>query len=183
MTIYTRAGDSGETELLNGRKLSKNDPRVEACGTVDELNALLGLVVAFADEPELKELLTAVQRDLFLIGAELAGSKKIRRITLQKISDLENVIDKVEEKLPTLRRFILPGGTKMAALLHVARAVCRRAERRVVAVADREKINKQIITYLNRLSDMLFVLARAANRKKRVEEPLWKISRALSSKT
>ncbi len=173
MSIYTRLGDKGETFLLDGRKVLKEDARVEAYGSVDELNAIIGLVIAYSDDSELKETLQKVQKELFIIGAELAGGKQIPIISLQKITDLEQVIDRIDETLPTLRHFILPGGTKTAALLHVARTICRRVERRVVTLAAREKINKQIIVYLNRLSDLLFVLARAENRKKRIEEPIW----------
>jgi cob(I)alamin adenosyltransferase len=174
MPIYTRVGDKGETNLLDGRKVLKDDPRIEACGSVDELNAIIGLVIAYSDDVELKELLMKIQRDLFVIGAELAGGKQIRTINSQKIADLEKIIDEIDEKLPPLRHFILPGGTKTAALLHVARTVCRRVERRVVALANREKINRNIEIYLNRLSDLFFVLARAENRKKRIEEPVWR---------
>lgn len=173
MPIYTRIGDDGETTLSDGRKVQKDDQRVDAYGSVDELNSIIGLVVAHSNDAELKTVLTKVQKDLFTIGAELAGTKGIPVMNPQKIMDLETKIDAVEEKLPTLRHFILPGGTKTAALLHVARTVCRRAERAVVALAGREKINRQIIIYLNRLSDLFFVLARSENRKKRIEEPVW----------
>lgn len=173
MSIYTRIGDRGETTLTDGRKIMKDDARVDAYGSVDELNSVIGLVIAHSDDGELRETLMKVQRELFVIGAELAGGKQIPTINPQKISDLEAIIDKIEEKLPTLRHFILPGGTKTAALLHVARTVCRRVERVVVALSEREKINRQIIIYLNRLSDLLFVLARNENRKKRIEEPIW----------
>lgn len=174
MPIYTRAGDKGETNLLDGRKVLKDDRRVNAYGTVDELNSIIGLVIAHSDDFELKETLMKAQRDLFVIGAELAGGKQVPRITPQRITEIEQIIDVIDEKLPPLRHFVLPGGTKTAAILHVARTVCRRAEREVVALASMEKINNQIIIYLNRLSDLLFVLARAENRKKRIEEPIWR---------
>ncbi len=174
MPIYTRIGDKGETTLSDGRKILKDDPRVEAYGSIDELNSIIGLVIAYSDDAELKEILIKAQRDLFIIGSELACSKQIPSINPQKISDLEAIINRIDEKLPPLRHFILPGGTKTAALLHVARTVCRRVERVVVALLKKEKINRQIIIYLNRLSDLLFVLARNENRKKRIEEPIWK---------
>jgi cob(I)alamin adenosyltransferase len=178
MPIYTRKGDKGETEVLGGSKVPKDHLRIEAIGQVDELNALLGLFTAFSDDERVNKLLCAVQKDIFVIGAEFAASggkaKLHRRIGPQRVSELEQEIDKIEAQLSPLHHFILPGGSKAASLLHFARTVCRRAERSAVALSRKEKVDPQIIIYLNRLGDLLFVMARHANRKKRVEEVMWK---------
>jgi cob(I)alamin adenosyltransferase len=177
MPIYTRYGDKGETVTLGGKTVSKDHERVVAYGEVDELNALLGVCVSFMDSGKTKEYLGKIQKDLFVIGAELAatGKKKpMMSIRLQQVEDLEQEIDSTESSLSPLNNFILPGGSKTASMLHLARTVCRRSERSVVSLSRKEKINPQIITYLNRLSDLLFVLARATNRKKRVEEVIWR---------
>jgi len=177
MPIYTRFGDKGETITLGGKAVPKDHPRVEACGQVDELNALLGICIAFMDEGKPKHLLESIQKDLFIIGAGLsaAGTKKPpQAISLNRISEIELEIDKIEQELSPLHHFILPGGSKTASMLHLARTVCRRAERAVVTLSKKEKINPQIITYLNRLGDLLFVLARETNRKKRIDETIWK---------
>lgn len=172
--IYTRLGDKGETITLSGKKVYKNDPRVEAYGSVDELNALLGVAVSFTDQEPVKTLLTKVQKELFIIGAELAMEKtRTKKINPAHISGLEAEIDRIEENLPRLANFVLPGGSKTASLLHLARTVCRRAERRTVALSLKTKINPDIIKYLNRLGDLLFVLARYENRKKRIDEVVW----------
>jgi len=172
--IYTRLGDKGETVTLSGKKVYKNDPRVEAYGSVDELNALLGVAVSFTGDEEVKQLLTRVQKELFIIGAELAIEKmRAKKINPVHISNLEAEIDRTEESLPHLANFVLPGGSKTASLLHLARTVCRRAERSAVALSLKSKINPDIIKYLNRLGDLLFVLARYENRKKRIEEVVW----------
>jgi len=177
MHIYTKFGDSGETALLSGKKVSKSHFRVRAYGEVDELNAFIGLIIALSDEDYLKKPLVDIQKDLFCIGAQLsaAGSSvKTPKISENRISDLEKEIDKIEEELPALHHFILPGGSKTASLVHLARTVCRRAERSVVALSKEEKIDVKIIVYLNRLGDLLFMLARQVNRRKRIEEKQWK---------
>ncbi len=177
MSIYTRYGDKGQTVTLGGKSVPKDDPRVEANGSVDELNALLGVCISFMEEGAAKKLLSNVQKELFVVGSELAASGKTKpsmTISLRHISEMESEIDKMESELSPLHHFILPGGSKTASMLHFARTVCRRAERSVVTLSKKEKINPQIIIYLNRLGDMLFILARYTNRKKRVDEVIWK---------
>lgn len=173
MAIYTRFGDKGDTIVLGGKNIRKDDPLIEAAGSVDELNAALGVVVAFTDDAGLKEILVEVQKNLFAIGAELASEKTTKAITPAKTERLEKLIDEIEPKLERLTHFVIPGGSKTAATLHLARTICRRAERAVVAAMTRYKINPEIIKYLNRLSDLLFVLARQENRKKRFPETVW----------
>jgi cob(I)alamin adenosyltransferase len=166
MKIYTKKGDAGETSLFGGGRVRKDDPRVQAYGEVDEANAAIGLAVAL--DPAEFELaaLQAIQRDLFSIGAELAASdpaKARAAIAAEQVAALEHLIDAHDARLPPLKNFILPGGTAKAAAFHLARTTCRRAERAVVRLAATEAINPVVIHYLNRLSDLLFVLARAAN--------------------
>jgi len=170
--IYTRTGDRGETGLLGEERVSKASARIEAYGTVDELNAALGVVAAgLEDDPETGEILERVQNDLHVVCADLASPRldegKIPRIQAEHVEALEALCDRLEEELPPLARFVLPGGTRAAAELHWARTVCRRAERRVVSLleAERERVNPEVVRYLNRLSDLLFLLARRANRR------------------
>lgn len=176
MTIYTRTGDGGQTDLLGGGRVAKNNARLEACGSVDELNAWFGLVCCQSPDKEMAALLEQVQHRLFSVGTELAVVGPIEPV-FQKISDadvvaLEQAIDRYEKSLPPLRVFILPGGSCAAARLHVARAVCRRAERRVIALRQEEPraVSDLLIAYMNRLSDLLFVLARAANAAAGIED-------------
>lgn len=188
--IYTRTGDKGTTALGSGKRVRKDHPRIEACGAVDELNAVLGLAVAGGLGTEASELLRAIQNDLFDLGADLtipaarsvapgSGSRRAPlRVTAGYIAPLEAAIDRLNAPLPPLRSFVLPGGTSASAWLHLARTVCRRAERRLVALSRREALNPQAIIYLNRLSDLLFVLARRANDGGR-SEPLWQPGRRL----
>jgi len=178
MRIYTRTGDNGTTGLLGGQRVSKDSPRVEAYGTVDELNAHLGLAIAYLQaHPTFSEILQQVQNHLFVIGAELAvpvGKKPIiKPIGEEEVQALERHIDALEDTLPPLRHFILPGGAVASAALHVARTVCRRAERRVVTLFHIEPGNPHIITYLNRLADLLFVMARAVNAAEGVQDIIW----------
>jgi cob(I)alamin adenosyltransferase len=175
--IYTRAGDAGETSLGEGSRVPKTDPRIEAYGTVDELNSVLGLALSGGLPDELRPWLEQVQNDLFDLGADLSvpleDTKRERlRVTRGQVERLEELCDLVNERLEPLRSFILPGGTEAAARLHVARAVCRRAERRAVALAEEQDVNPEALAYLNRLSDLLFILARAANSGS--QEPLWR---------
>lgn len=176
--IYTRAGDRGETGLIGGQRVPKDHPRVEAYGAVDELNAQLGVVRTLVKQPDLQEVLDRIQHRLFDLGAELAtpgprtGSPSA--IGPDEVSTLEGIIDLYQETLPPLREFILPGGTALAATLHVARAVARRAERRVVTLARTEQVAPDLLRYLNRLSDLLFVLARAANARAGRSDVVWK---------
>jgi cob(I)alamin adenosyltransferase len=180
--VYTKGGDRGETSLAGGPRVSKDDPRVEAYGSVDELNALLGLVSAELEGGELREQISRIQHSLFDMGGELATpdidererrGKVQPRVRDSDVAEIESWIDRVEADLEPIRHFVLPAGTRAAALLHVARAVCRRAERRVVALGASE-IDLVLVRYLNRLSDFLFVLARAANRSEGVPDVVWK---------
>jgi cob(I)alamin adenosyltransferase len=177
--IYTKTGDSGETALLGGKRVSKADPRVAAYGEVDELNAWLGLVRSIGSDAGLAAMLERIQRDLFAIGARLAdpGSKVANRVaktavTGDDVKRLEDWIDLLESEVPVLRRFILAGGSRAGASLHVARTICRRAERAVVGLGT-EHVEPEILVYLNRLSDLLFVMARVANRRDGVPEFEW----------
>jgi cob(I)alamin adenosyltransferase len=169
MKIYTKTGDSGETGLFGGPRVRKDAPRIEAYGTVDELNAVLGMARAESLPAEIDQLLARIQSELFDVGAELATPEPQRHDTSlvgpSHISELERAIDQFEATLAPLKQFILPGGGRGAAALHVARTVCRRAERRVVALANcpGEAISNNLVVYLNRCGDLLFVLARAAN--------------------
>lgn len=181
MRIYTRTGDAGDTGLFGGGRVSKDDPRVEAYGDVDELNAHLGLARAIELMPRIDEVLVPVQRDLFSLGALLATPDREKmqqqlakaRIDEQRIAELEHAIDEGEKELEPLRAFILPGGTPKAAALHVARTVCRRAERRVIHLQRSQELPGLVVIYLNRLSDLLFVLARVANRRAGAGEVTW----------
>lgn len=181
MRIYTRTGDAGDTGLFGGGRVSKDDPRVEAYGDVDELNAHLGLARAIELMPRIDEVLVPVQRDLFSLGALLATPDREKmqqqlakaRIDEQRIAELEHAIDEGEKELEPLRAFILPGGTPKAAALHVARTVCRRAERRVIHLQRSQELPALVVIYLNRLSDLLFVLARVANRRAGAGEVTW----------
>jgi cob(I)alamin adenosyltransferase len=177
--IYTKTGDLGETSLLGGMRVPKDHLRVAAYGDVDETNAALGAVRALAEEP-LERLLLAIQKDLFAIGAQLAdpthkvAAKRTKAaVTAAHVRRLEKAIDGREAKLPPLRSFVLPGGTPAAALLHQARTVCRRAERSVVTLAREADVDPRIIVYLNRLSDLLFVLARVENHRAGFAEDRW----------
>jgi cob(I)alamin adenosyltransferase len=177
--IYTKTGDLGETSLLGGMRVPKDHLRVAAYGDVDETNAALGAVRALAEEP-LERLLFGIQKDLFAIGAQLADpTHKVaaRRakaaVTAAHVRRLEKAIDARDERLPSLRSFVLPGGTPAAALLHQARTVCRRAERSVVTLAREADVDPRIIVYLNRLSDLIFVLARAENHRAGLAEDRW----------
>ncbi len=177
--IYTRTGDSGDTALFDGTRVSKADRRVAAYGEVDELSAWLGLVIGQTIDAGIKEKLLRIQRDLFALGARLAdpAHRIATRVTKAAISAddvarLEQWIDELETELPPLRRFILAGGTQAAAALHVARTICRRAERAMVQLGD-EKPDQELLQYLNRLSDLLFTMARAANHRAGVPEIEW----------
>lgn len=181
MKIYTKTGDEGDTGLFGGGRVGKDDPRVEAYGAVDELNASLGMARAVELMPRIDEVLVPVQRDLFAIGAllatpdhdKMAEQLEKARIDDSRIAELERAIDGGEAELEPLRSFILPGGTPKAAALHVARTVCRRAERRVVTLRRDVAIPQLVVMYLNRLSDLLFVLARVANRRAGAGEVTW----------
>jgi cob(I)alamin adenosyltransferase len=181
MKIYTRTGDEGGTALFGGGRVGKDHPRVEAYGDVDELNASLGFARCVESLPRIDEVLVPIQRDLFAIGALLAtpNHDKMReqlekaRIDEQRIEELEHAIDACEAELEPLRSFIIPGGTSKAAALHMARTVCRRAERRVVHLAHDVELPALVVIYLNRLSDLLFMLARVANKHAGAGEVTW----------
>ncbi|NUT56584.1 MAG: cob(I)yrinic acid a,c-diamide adenosyltransferase [Thermoleophilia bacterium] len=174
--IYTRGGDKGETSLGDGSRVSKLDCRIGAFGTVDELNSALGVALA-ADLPEeLRPVLERVQNELFDVGADLSvpwGVTDRLRVEEGMIERLERDCDAFNADLPELRSFVLPGGTEAAARLHVARTICRRAEREVLLGAREVELNPDVLRYLNRLSDLLFILARAANARAGSDEPLW----------
>jgi cob(I)alamin adenosyltransferase len=176
--IYTRGGDTGETGLIGGTRVPKDDPRVEAYGAVDELNAQLGVARTAVRDRDLEELFDRLQSRLFDLGAELATPKTAQKspsaITAAEVQVLEGVIDLYQETLPPLKEFVLPVGTELAAALHVARTVCRRAERRVVSLHRKDPLNPEVVRYLNRLSDLLFVLARVANARAMVPDVPWK---------
>jgi cob(I)alamin adenosyltransferase len=177
--IYTKTGDGGETGLFGGKRVAKSDPRVAAYGDVDELNAWLGFVRAGMADSDLPPMLEQIQRDLFALGARLADpAKKIAErvtkaaVTAEDIGRLEGWIDRLDAELPPLRRFILPGGCGAGAALHVARTICRRAERTIVALGG-DAVERELLIYVNRLSDLLFVMARAANRRAGAAETEW----------
>ncbi|HUY36397.1 MAG TPA: cob(I)yrinic acid a,c-diamide adenosyltransferase [Pirellulales bacterium] len=178
MKIYTKTGDGGETGLFGGPRVRKDNPRIEAYGTVDELNAVLGLVRCEALPAEIDMLVARVQNELFDLGAELATPEPARMGTSTlgagQIAALEQAIDRYEAGLPTLRQFILPGGARPAAALHLARTVCRRAERRLISLAAIESVSRDLVVYLNRLGDLLFVLARAVNQAAGIPDVPWK---------
>jgi len=172
--IYTRTGDAGETGVLGPERVRKDNPRVEACGALDELNAAIGWARALNPNGELAPLLAQVQGDLLHLGAELARPKLAKpRIGPAHVERLERAIDELDARLPPLRSFVLPGGSQEAAALHVARAVCRRAERRVVTLSAGATVGAEALKYLNRLSDLLFVAARAANHAAGVADEAW----------
>ena len=175
--IYTRGGDAGQTSLGDGSRVSKLDPRVVAYGIVDELNSHVGVVLALADlDPSIREPLARIQNELFDVGADLSvpydPDAQRLRVTQAQVDALERLCDERNERLPDLKSFVLPGGSEAAARLHVARAVCRRAELAALAAAHEVELDPLVPVYLNRLSDLLFILARAANAEG--EEPLWK---------
>lgn len=173
MAIYTRTGDDGRTSLFGGGRVPKDDARVHAYGTVDELNAILGWTVTLLSDATVRSRIEALQHDLFALGAELATppSRESRRrpatpaLPTQRVDEMERWIDEADAELPTLRAFVLPGGSAGAAALHVARTVCRRAEREVVRLSAVETVDGTITTYLNRLSDLLFTFARLENHR------------------
>jgi cob(I)alamin adenosyltransferase len=177
MRIYTRTGDTGETGLIGGQRVPKDDVRVEAYGTLDELNAALGLCRSLLEADDLTQLLEHIQRQLFSIGAELASpperAGQFASVGEAEVQALEAAIDQLETELEPLRQFILPGGTTAAAALHLARTICRRAERRVVTLSRHSTVNAAIIKYLNRLGDLLFVMARVANHRAGVPDMPW----------
>jgi cob(I)alamin adenosyltransferase len=170
--IYTKTGDKGKTGLLSGERIDKDDPRIEAYGTVDELGTFLGVAKVYASE-RIASFLNNIQQKLFLVNAELATNPEsleevdslwnLQRITEEDVEYLEQIADELSEELPLLKNFVIPGGTKAAAFLHVSRTVCRRAERRIINYSNAGPVNEELIRYINRLSDLLFVMARYEN--------------------
>ncbi len=166
--VYTRKGDKGKTGLVDGSRVSKASPRVEAYGDVDELNSYLGLIRSEQADPEIEDILRKVQNDLFIVGADLASPMTIEVPRIEKpfIDRLEKITDKLLKELEPMKEFILPGGNSIGAHMHIARCVARRAERRAVELAEsEEETNPQVVAYINRLSDMLFVMARVINHR------------------
>lgn len=190
--IYTKRGDTGDTSLVGGQRVAKDDPRIEAYGTVDELNAFTGLACVSCEDAgprvsALAAILRRVQHELFNLGSILATRPedvhpKQARVTEAEVAQLEHEIDAMNEELPALRSFVLPGGTRLNAELHVARTICRRAERLLVGLARREPVPPEAVRYLNRLSDALFVWSRWANHVLGVAEVLWEPNEASSGK-
>ena len=178
MKIYTKFGDTGETALYGGTRLEKDAPRIEAIGTVDELNAYIGYAQVLIEDTDISDLIARIQNHLFAIGADLAtpathAKAAEFRIREDFTTEMETAIDTLSEELPPLTNFILPGGCTAGAILHIARVVCRRSERCVVHLTREEDVNSEIIRSLNRLSDLLFVLARTVNLRANAPEPIW----------
>ena len=175
--IYTKTGDDGSTGLIGGKKISKANQRIIAYGTVDELNASIGIVLSSEEDNDIHDLLEKIQNDLFVVGADLANVDleiKSNRITEEMIKFLENHIDELENELSPITYFILPGGDPVASQVHLARAISRRAESQIVKLSEKETINKNCLVYMNRLSDLLFVIARVINKRKMIKDVAWK---------
>ncbi len=176
MKIYTKTGDLGKTSLLYGKRVLKSDLKIESYGTVDELNAYVGLLRDTENELVRKQFLLEIQNCLFVIGSNLASEKtdgSLSKIGLEEITTIEQEIDKITSQLPELKNFILPGGHQKVSICHICRTVCRRGERMVVNLATQEKVDQNIIIYLNRLSDYFFVLSRLISQELGVEEVKW----------
>jgi len=180
LKIYTKTGDQGETGLFGGKRVLKSSLRINAYGTVDELNAALGLALCYVKDNQVSAVLRNLQNQLFVVGADLATpleveSKNISipRVTETDVLRVEEAIDSFDKQLKELRYFILPGGSKSAAQLHVARTICRRAEREVVLLSQQEEINQNIIIFLNRISDLLFILSRIENKVAEIPDQKW----------
>jgi cob(I)alamin adenosyltransferase len=180
MKIYTKTGDKGETGLFGGERVSKDSLRISAYGTIDELNSVIGLAITEVGDKSVKENLLKIQNQLFVVGSDLATpeDEKTKKLNIQRTpasyyADIEKMIDEYDEQLEELRNFILPGGSKGAAMLHVCRTICRRAEREVVALKNSVTIGENIIIFLNRLSDLLFVLSRFENKVSNHPDTIW----------
>jgi cob(I)alamin adenosyltransferase len=174
MPIYTRTGDAGTTSLFGGKRVLKCEELIDVYGSLDELNSWIGLVASELETVEMQQFLMVVQSDLFTIGSTLAGWKGDLSSLPARVAEMEARIDAMEKDLGVLRNFILPGGSRLGALTHVARGICRRVERQTVALGQKEKVDPRIYIYLNRLSDLLFVLARFINKNEHAEEIAWK---------
>ena len=177
MKIYTKTGDDGKTSLFDNSRVWKSHERIVAYGAVDELNSAVGIAISMDLDHQLKEILIRIQNELFIVGSDLANpdmSDTKIRTTENMISSLENDIDTFESELSELTNFILPGGTLMSSILHLSRTISRRAETHVTGLSQKEEINKIAAVYLNRLSDLLFVLARVLNKRKNIDDVVWK---------
>ena len=177
MKIYTKTGDDGNTGLQGDFRISKSHPRIIAYGTVDEANAAIGVVLTNTLDDDISQLLNQIQNDLFLLGSDLSNQNLNdlkNRVTLEMIEKLEESIDTFESELPPITNFILPGGNVAASQIHQVRTIVRRAETLVVKLSDKDEINSNCIKYLNRLSDLMFVLGRLINKRKGIEDILWK---------
>lgn len=174
--VYTRTGDKGMTSLVGGSRVAKTDVRLEAYGTVDELNSFIGLLITYLDGPD-KQFMQSVQNKLFVVGGYLATDQSkhelVCQITAQDVEEMELAIDEADGGLPPLKAFVLPGGSQGAAVCHVCRTVCRRAERRILALAELHSVAPELIAYINRLSDYLFVLSRKINLQQKNDEIFW----------
>lgn len=177
--VYTRTGDKGTTSLVGGQRVSKTDVRLESYGTVDELNSHIGLLISLIKDEHDIEILTHVQNLLFVVGSNLAtdqSSTELRQASVihgEEITNLEQEIDRIDAELPTLRAFVLPGGCQASAQCHVCRTVCRRAERRILALGEQADVQPELLQFVNRLSDYLFVLARKINIDEKKSEIFW----------
>ena len=174
--IYTKTGDDGSTGLIGNKRVSKSNPRIIAYGVVDEINSALGVVLSFNLDKDIHDLLVKIQNDLFVLGADLANSdlkNASNRITQDMVHFLEEHIDRLEKELSTITYFILPGGDQVASQVHLARAISRRAETHIVSLSEKEQVNKTCQIYINRLSDLLFVIARVINKRKMINDTAW----------
>jgi len=172
--IYTKTGDQGKTSLFSGKRVLKSDIRVESYGSVDELNSMLGVVCASLAQSEIKKEILTIQKDLFEIGSALANPSLLKLPKLKKrVKFFEKKIDELTKSIPLLSNFILPGGSQSGSLLHLARTVCRRVERQIVLLANSQRMDKEILIYFNRLSDLLFTYARYVNYKEKQKELIW----------
>jgi cob(I)alamin adenosyltransferase len=177
MKIYTKTGDDGTTGLIGNKRVKKSNLRISTYGQVDELNAAIGIILSSKLGKDIRDLLTRIQNDLFVVGADLANpnlDNKSNRVTSEMVLFLEKEIDRLEAKLHPITFFILPGGDMIASQVHLARAICRRAEIDVVKLSELDKINNECLVYMNRLSDLLFVVARTINKRKKISDVAWK---------
>ena len=177
MKIYTKTGDDGTTGLQGGARVSKSNLRIRAYGSVDEINASLGLILSNKIDGDIRDILIKIQNDLFVAGADLSNpdlSNKKNRVTPDMVKNLEKKIDILENDLPPISNFILPGGHVIASEVHMSRTIARRAETEVIALDEKEKVNDECKKYLNRLSDLLFVIARTVNKRNGIEDIIWR---------
>jgi cob(I)alamin adenosyltransferase len=177
LKIYTKTGDDGTTGLIGNKRVKKSNPRIASYGMVDELNASIGIILSAKIGKDIHDLLTKIQNDLFVVGADLANpdlKNKSNRVTTEMITYLEKEIDRLEEKLSPITYFILPGGDLIASQVHLARAICRRAETNMVSLSEIDEVNNLCLIYMNRLSDLLFVVARTINKRKKILDIAWK---------